>query len=159
MILSNNYFKIGNKMKIRQLIVVAVVIAAVVSCTAKKTLSEQLIGKWSGIDTIQLTMIDSLGNTVVQEFTAPIEIECMEDSTFTASVTINEGSFARMGGIIAFSDSTALFTGTLSCKVMMDLNGGMAINEDKTMTFKYAAENPAEGLVQRGVVSAIRLKE
>lgn len=144
-------------MKLRQLVAIVVAIAAIASCTQKKaTLSEQLTGKWSGTDSVELTMIDSLSNTVIQEFGAPIEIEYLADSTFTAVVTISEGQVIKMGGVASFRDSVALLKGTLSGIVMMDLNGQMSLNQDATMNFKYTAENPAEGLFQRGVVIATR---
>jgi len=147
-------------MKLRHLVAIIVVIAAVASCTQKKaTLSEQLTGNWSGTDTIELTMVDSTGNTVIQKFSAPIEIEYLADSTFTAIITISETNLVKMGGTATFTDSTALISGSLSCQKVMDITGEMSINEDKSMKFTYIAEDTTEGLTHRGTVVVIRIKE
>lgn len=146
-------------MKLRQLISVVAIIVAVASCTPKQTLSEQLTGTWRGTNNIELTMIDSVGNTVIQEFSAPIEIEYLADSTFTSIITINEGNIIKMGGIATFLDTTAVVTGSLSYMSIMDISGQMSINANQTLNFKYTAESPAEGLVHRGVVTATRVQE
>jgi len=147
-------------MKLRHLVAIVVVIAAVASCTQKKaTLSEKLTGNWSGTNTIELTMVDSTGNTVIQEISAPIEIEYLADSTFTAIVTVNETNIVKIGGSATFTDSTALISGSLSCQSVMNITGQMSINEDKSMNFTYIAENTEEGLIHRGTVVAVRKNE
>lgn len=145
-------------MKIRQLIAVIVVVAAVASCISKKTLSDKLVGKWNGTNNIELTMIDSLGNTVIQAFSAPIEIEYLSDSTFTANVMLDETVIMRIGGIATFADTTAKIEGSINYKTTADFVGQMSISEDKILNLKYSAENPSEGLLHKGEVTATREK-
>ncbi|MFA6769831.1 MAG: hypothetical protein WCR71_01500 [Bacteroidales bacterium] len=146
-------------MKLRQLITAIAIIAVVASCTSKKDLSNKLVGKWSGNDSIELTMIDSAGNTVIQEFIAPIEIEYLADSTFTAVITVTENKIVKIGGVATFADSTAMLTGSLSCQIMLNLTGQMSLNEDEILSFKYRAENSSEGLFHNGVAVATRVKK
>ncbi|MDD2583388.1 MAG: hypothetical protein WCR61_01705 [Bacteroidales bacterium] len=146
-------------MKLRQLLAILVVMVAIASCTCRKpTLSDKLTGKWSGDNFIEITMVSNSGNTVIQEFNSPIEIEYFADSTFTAVITVSENNFMKMGGNATFTDSTALLTGSLSCQIMLNLKGKMSLNEDGTMNFNYKAENPTEGLFHNGQVVANPVK-
>lgn len=147
-------------MKLRHLMAVIALIVAIASCSQKKaSLSEQLTGKWSGTNSVELTIVDSSGNTVIQVFDAPTEIEYLADSTFTAVVTVNENNIIKIGGEATFTDSTALLIGSLSWHNVMAITGSMKLNEEKVMNLNYITENPAEGVVHKGRVLATRVKE
>lgn len=146
-------------MKLRHLTLFLVVLIAIASCMCEKpTLSDKLAGKWGGENSIEITMINGKGNTVIQELVAPIEIEYLADSTFTAVIAISDYNKIKVGGNATFTDSTALLSGSLSTQVVLDFNGIMSLNEDGTLNLNYSAENSREGLFYKGETVANRIK-
>ena len=79
------------------------------------------------MDSISVTMVDSTGNSVVQEFVAPIELEYLADSTFTATITINDSTVISVGGVATIAEAAVTFTGSMTCTQPMDLTGDMSI--------------------------------
>ncbi len=147
-------------MKLRSLIAVVIIIAAAASCSQKKTsLSDQLNGQWNGTNYMEITMIDSTGNTVIQELNAPIKFEYLADSTFTAVVTITDEVSMNIGGIVSFVNSSATIKGSLNLQSVMDITGEIGINEDNTLFMKYSGENTTGGLFHKGSITATRLVE
>ncbi len=144
-------------MKFKSLIVLITVVAAVVSCaTGERPVSEKLTGVWSGSNAIEITMIDSSGNTVIQELSAPIEIEYNSDSTFTAVITINDTTLVNMGGVATVVDSLVSVTGSMSCAKIFDIAGDIKLNSDGTLLFSYTGTSPEVNVVHKGSSVAVK---
>lgn len=64
-------------MKKKSFLVIASLIALVItSCTAKpKSVAETIMGVWTGIDTVQVVSMDSLGNISVERVALPVAVE------------------------------------------------------------------------------------
>ena len=111
-------------MKLKNLIAVFAVGAAIASCgTKKENMAEKLAGAWSGSNTIEITMTDSTGNTIIQQLVAPMDIEYAADSTFTALITINDTTLIKMGGVVNYTDSLISMSGTMATTTTMDIAG------------------------------------
>jgi hypothetical protein len=144
-------------MKFKSLIVLITVVAAVASCaTRERSLSDKLTGVWSGSNAIEITMIDSSGNTVIQELSAPIEIEYNADSTFTAVITINDSNIVNMGGIATFNDSLVSVTGSMSCAKTYEITGDFKLNPDGTLLFSYTGTSLEVNVVHKGNTVAVK---
>lgn len=138
-------------MKFKSLFAFLALAASVVSCGKKEaTVSEKLVGNWTGTNNIAITITDSTGNTVIQELSAPIDFEYLADSTFTAVITINESITFKFGGIAEITDSIVKFTGTYTANSVMEMTGDMVYNEDKTIAINYRAQNPEANVIFNG---------
>ena len=75
-------------MKYKSFLAAAVaIVLAVASCeTKKQSVNEQLIGLWAGIDTIQITTYDTLGNINIETIAVPVAIEYFADTTMSGKV-------------------------------------------------------------------------
>lgn len=64
-------------MKKKSFFVIASLFALVItSCTAKqKSVAETVMGVWTGIDTVQVVSVDSLGNISVETVAVPVAVE------------------------------------------------------------------------------------
>ncbi|PKO98627.1 MAG: hypothetical protein CVU13_09345 [Bacteroidetes bacterium HGW-Bacteroidetes-8] len=149
--------KSNNIMKIKSLIAVFAIVMAVASCgTKERSLSERLSGVWSGSNTIEITMTDSVGSVVIQQLSAPIEIEYLSDSTFTAVISINDTIQIKMGGIANVTDTLATLSGSMAAKTNMDIVGEMKINADESLAFTYTGTSSEVNVIHKGTVTAVR---
>jgi len=146
------------KMKLKTIFAAAALIVALASCGPKaKPVSEQLVGQWTGMDSIAVTVVDSTGNSVVQEIVAPIELEYLADSTFTAVITINDTTSITLGGVATIAEPAVTFTGTMTCVQPMDLNGAMEIiAEPETLVVNFTAVNPEATVTHNGKAKLTR---
>jgi hypothetical protein len=131
------------KMKLKTFFAVAAFVVALASCGPKaKPVSEQLVGQWTGMDSIAVTIVDSTGNSVVQEFTAPIELEYLADSTFTATITINDSTVISIGGVATIAEAAVTFAGSMTCAQPMELSGDMMVVADpEALVVNFKAVN------------------
>ncbi len=144
-------------MKLKSLIAVFAVVAAIASCGTKKVnISDKLTGAWSGSNTIEITMTDSTGNTIIQQLVAPMDIEYAADSTFTAVITINDTTLIKMGGVVNYTDSLISMTGTMATTTAMDIKGEVKLNEDETIAIIYNGTTPEVNVSHKGTVTATR---
>jgi len=144
-------------MKIKSLIAVFAMVAAIASCgTKERSLSERLSGVWSGSNTIEITMTDSTGSVVIQQLSAPVDIEYLADSTFTAVISVNDTTLIKMGGIANVTDSLATLSGSMLCKTNMDIVGEMKINADESLSFTYTGTSSEVNVVHKGTITAVR---
>ncbi len=73
-------------MKLKTIFAAAALSVALISCGPKQQpLSVQLVGQWTGNDSVTMTVKDSLGVDSTTKFVLPIEINYFEDSTFFSS--------------------------------------------------------------------------
>lgn len=148
-------------MKFRTIVASIAAFAAVVSCGKKEvSLTESLAGKWSGSNKVELTITDSLGNTVIQEFMAPINFEYLADSTFSAEIAINDSSIVKLGGIVtSVTDSAVVVAGTMSCEAATDITGEFKMNPDNSLSISYTGSFPERGLIHKGAAIVTRKNE
>ncbi|MDO9679563.1 MAG: hypothetical protein Q8S23_08125 [Bacteroidales bacterium] len=138
-------------MKFKSLFAFLALAATVVSCGKKEaSVSENLVGNWTGTNNIEITITDSTGNTVIQEISAPIDFEYLADSTFTAVITINESITFKFGGVAQVTDSIVKMSGTYTANSLMDMTGDLVYNEDKTIAINYRAQNPEANVIISG---------
>lgn len=58
------------------LVIATLIVFAIASCgTKQKTVAESVMGVWTGIDTVQVVSVDSLGNISVQTMAVPVAVE------------------------------------------------------------------------------------
>ena len=87
-------------MKVKSFFAIAALSVALVSCGTKEApVSEQLVGQWTGMDAITVTVLDSTGTPMTQTMEAPIELEYLADSTFTAVVKVNDSTNVALGAV------------------------------------------------------------
>lgn len=116
------------RMKLKTFFAAAAFIVAITSCGPKEQpIATQLVGQWTGMDSIAITVVDSTGNSVVQELVAPIDLEYLADSTFTATIRINDSTVISVGGVATIAEAAVTFTGSMTCTQPMDLSGDMSI--------------------------------
>lgn len=138
-------------MKLRTFFGVAAVVAALASCGPKeKPVSEQLVGQWTGIDSVKITVVDSTGSQVEQTFVAPVEFEYLADSTFTATIKVTDSTVITLGGVAVVNGEAVTFTGSMACpQETMDLTGDMMIAAE-SLTVNFNAVNAATTVTHKG---------
>ena len=143
-------------MKVKSILAVAALGVALVSCGTKEApVSEQLVGQWSGVDSITVTVIDSTGAAQETKMAAPIELEYLADSTFTAVIMVNDSTNVTVGGIATVADAAVNFTGSMTCAQTLELSGNMTVASD-TLYVNYTGVNAEAGITHNGVAKVIR---
>jgi opacity protein-like surface antigen len=132
-------------MKLKTFFAVAASVVALASCGQKaKPVSEQLVGQWTGTDSISITVVDSTGNQVAQEFVAPIDFEYFADSTFTGVIKINDSTSINVGGVATIAEDVVTFTGSMQGVEPMDLSGTMTyVADPEGLKVTFTAVNAA----------------
>jgi hypothetical protein len=140
-----------NKMKLKTFFAVAAVTVALVSCGPKaKPVSEQLVGQWTGLDSVKITVVDSTGNQVEQTFVAPIELEYLADSTFSAVIKVTDSTVITVNCAAAVTEEAVTFTGSMACSTeTMNLNGDMLVTPE-SLTVNFNAVNVASTVTHTG---------
>ena len=59
-----------------------------------KSITEKLVGVWTGIDTIQIASMDSLGNISIETIAVPVAVEYFADTTMSGKVSYNDSTTA-----------------------------------------------------------------
>lgn len=146
------------KMKLKTIFAVAASVVALASCGQKvKPVSEQLVGQWTGTDSITVTVVDSTGNQVAQELVAPIDLEYFADSTFTAAIKVNDSTTINVGGVATIAEDVVTFTGSMQCVEPMDLNGSMTfVVEPEALNVTFTAVNAAANTTHSGKANLTR---
>jgi hypothetical protein len=105
-------------MKIKSFLSIAVIIIlAIVSCgQSKKTVAEQLVGVWTGIDTIQIASIDSNGAFSIETIAVPIAIEYFADTTLSGKVSYNDSTMANISAVVIVGEPYITYSGSYGYK-------------------------------------------
>lgn len=145
-------------MKLKSIFAAAALSVALISCGPKvQPLSEQLVGQWTGVDSVTLTVKDSLGVDSTTAFTLPIEFSYFEDSTFTAVLKVNDTTSVSFGGVVAVSDSSATFTTNVACgATTFQVEGSLAVAND---VLTISCNGVAEGATRVGKATLTRKVE
>lgn len=146
------------KMKLKTFFAAAACIVALASCGPKEqSISEKLVGQWTGMDSISVTTVDSTGNSVVTDLVAPIELEYLADSTFTATITVNDSTVISVGGVASIAESAVTFTGSMTCAQPMDLSGSMTLNaEPESLAVSFTGVNAEATITHNGKANLTR---
>jgi hypothetical protein len=144
-------------MKVKSILAVAALSVALVSCGPKEApVSEQLVGQWTGMDAITVTVLDSTGTPSTQAFEAPIEFEYLTDSTFTAVVMVNDSTNVSLGAVATVADALVNFTGTMTCAQTLEVSGTMTFQGKDTLVVNYTGVNTEAGITHEGKAVVVR---
>lgn len=145
------------KMKVKSILAVAALSVALVSCGTKEApVSEQLVGQWTGVDSITVTVLDSLGTPTTTTIAAPIELEYIADSTFTAIVMVNDSTNVTLGGIATIADAAVNFTGSMTCAQTLEVTGNMTLAGADTLYVNYTGVNAEARMTHEGKAMVVR---
>ena len=147
-------------MKLKTIFAAAALSVALISCGPKQQpLSEQLVGQWTGNDSITLTVKDSAGVDSTTSMTLPIELNYSgADSTFSAVLTVNDTTSVNFTGVVTFADSVANFTSdNFVCGgTTFNLSGTMKVAND---VLQVVYNGVADGKTRDGKATLTRKVE
>lgn len=131
-------------MKLKTIFAAAALSAAIFSCGPKEQpLAEKLVGQWTGVDSVTMTISDSVKGDSTFTFAVPVEVNYFEDSTFTAVLKVNDSTQVSFGGVVTITDTTgATFTTSLVCgETTFEVTGAFAFEgETAVLTTSGAVE-------------------
>ncbi|MBR7157008.1 MAG: hypothetical protein IKD16_01275 [Bacteroidales bacterium] len=141
-------------MKYRSFLAAAVVVLlAVASCgTRKQSVNEQLIGLWAGIDTIQITTFDTLGNINIETIEVPVAIEYYADTTMSAKVKYNDSTMANIDAVVLIGEPYVSYTGVMNVNdAKQHISGELFYQENpETLTMEFFSKDPVTGAEHKG---------
>jgi hypothetical protein len=144
-------------MKVKSFFALAALSVALVSCGTKEApVSEQLVGEWTGMDAITVTVLDSTGTPATQMMEAPIEIQYLSDSTFTAVVMVNDSTNVTLGAVATVADALVNFAGTMNCAKTLEVSGNITLQGADTLVINYTGVNTEAGLTHEGKAVVVR---
>lgn len=141
-------------MKTKSFLAIALLAAfSIASCgTRGKSVTEKLVGIWTGIDTIQIATIDTLGNISVETIAVPVAIECFADTTMKGKVAYNDSTSADLTAVVMVGEPYISYSGIMSINdVQQGLNGELVYNENpESLTMEFFSQNPVTGEAHKG---------
>ncbi|MEG0518588.1 MAG: hypothetical protein RR555_06945 [Bacteroidales bacterium] len=140
-------------MKNKSFIALAVLmIIAVASCSHKQSVSEQLVGVWSGIDSIQIATIDSTGSVNFETIAVPVAIEYFADTTMTGKVSYNDSTTANISAVVIIGEPYISYSGIMNINdKKQDIKGELVYQENpESLTMEFFSKNPVTGAEHKG---------
>ena len=140
-------------MKYRNFLAVAIILFAAASCgTHKKDLNQQLIGLWAGVDTIQITAIDTSGAIAIETISVPVVIEYFADTTMSGKVHYNDSTAANIQAVVLVGDPYVTYSGVMDINdTQQQIQGELIYQEDpESLTMEFVSTDPASGKEHRG---------
>ena len=141
-------------MKTKSFLAIALLAAfSIASCgTRDKSVTEKLAGIWTGIDTIQIASIDSLGNISVETIAVPVAIECFADTTMKGKVAYNDSTSAEFTAVVMVGEPYISYSGIMNINdTQQHLNGELVYNETpESLTMEFFSQNPETGQAHKG---------
>ena len=128
-------------------------IIAVASCgPKKKTVAEQLVGIWTGIDTIQIATVDTTGSVNVETIAVPIAIEYFADTTLSEKVSYNDTTTANISAVVIIGEPYVTYSGIMNINdAKQDIKGELYYRETpETLTMDFYSRNPVNGAEHKG---------
>ena len=136
-------------MKTKSFLLIALVAAfSFVSCgTRDKSVVEKLVGVWTGVDTIQIATMDTLGNITVETIAVPVAIEYFADTTMNGKVAYNDSTTANISAVVIVGDPYISYSGVMDINdSRQNINGELVYNETpESLTMEFFSKNPATG--------------
>lgn len=140
-------------MKYRNFLAVAIILFVAASCgTHKRDLNQQLIGLWAGVDTIQITAIDTSGVIAVETISVPVVIEYFADTTMSGKVHYNDSTAANIQAVVLVGDPYVTYSGVMNINdAQQQIQGELIYQEDpESLTMEFVSTDPASGKEHRG---------
>lgn len=140
-------------MKNKSFIALAVLmIIAVASCSQKKSVAEQLVGVWSGIDSIQIATVDSTGSVNFETIAVPVAIEYFADTTITGKVSYNDSTTANISAVVIIGEPYISYSGIMNINdKKQDIRGELVYQENpENLTMEFFSKNPVTGAEHKG---------
>ena len=141
-------------MKTKTFLAIAILAAfSFISCgNRNKSITEKLVGVWTGIDTIQIATIDSVGNIAIETIAVPIAIEYFADTTMSGKVSYNDSTTANISAVVIIGEPYISYSGIMEINdSKQDLNGELVYNETpESLTMEFFSKNPVTGAEHSG---------
>lgn len=141
-------------MKTKSFLLIALLGAfSIVSCgTRSKTVAEKLVGVWTGIDTIQIATMDSIGNMTIETIAVPVAIEYFADTTMSGKVSYNDSTTANISAVVIVGEPYISYSGIMEINdSRQNLNGELVYNETpESLTMEFFSRNPVTGQEHTG---------
>ncbi|MBR4882551.1 MAG: hypothetical protein IKU18_01600 [Bacteroidales bacterium] len=141
-------------MKTKSFLAIAILVAfSIVSCgTRDKSVTEKLVGVWTGIDTIQIASIDSLGNIAIETIAVPIAIEYFADTTMSGKVSYNDSTTANISAVVIVGEPYISYSGIMEINdTQQNLNGELVYTETpESLTMEFFSQDPQSGKAHKG---------
>lgn len=126
---------------------------SIVSCGNRdKSITEKLVGVWTGIDTIQIATIDSIGNIAIETIAVPIAIEYFADTTMSGKVSYNDTTTANISAVVIVGEPYISYSGIMEINdAKQQLNGELVYNETpESLTMEFFSQDPQSGKAHKG---------
>ncbi len=141
-------------MKTKSFLLIALVAAfSMASCGSRdKSVTEKLVGVWTGIDTIQIATMDTLGNISVETIAVPVAIEYFADTTMSGKVSYNDSTTANISAVVIVGEPYISYSGIMEINdARQNVNGELVYNETpESLTMEFFSKNPATGQEHSG---------
>ena len=141
-------------MKTKSFLAIACIAAiSIVSCgTRNKSITEKLVGVWTGIDTIQIATMDSVGNIAIETIAVPIAIEYFADTTMSGKVSYNDSTTANISAVVIVGEPYISYSGIMEINdSRQDLNGELVYNETpESLIMEFFSQDPQTGKAHKG---------
>ncbi|MBO7269037.1 MAG: hypothetical protein J6U83_04695 [Bacteroidales bacterium] len=141
-------------MKTKSFLLIALLAAfSIASCgTRSRTVAEKLVGVWTGIDTIQIASMDSLGNITVETIAVPVAVEYFADTTMSGKVAYNDSTTANISAVVIVGEPYISYSGIMEINdTKQNLNGELVYNETpESLTMEFFSKNPVTGQEHTG---------
>lgn len=141
-------------MKTKTFLAIALLAAfSIVSCgNRNKSITEKLVGVWTGIDTIQIATIDSVGNIAIETIAVPIAIEYFADTTMSGKVSYNDSTTANISAVVIIGEPYISYSGIMEINdSKQDLNGELVYNDTpESLTMEFFSQDPQTGKAHKG---------
>ena len=126
---------------------------AALSCGSHgKSVAEKLVGVWTGIDTIQIATMDTLGNIQVETIAVPVAVEYFADTTMSGKVAYNDSTMANISAVVIIGEPYISYSGVMNINdAYQNINGELVYNETpESLTMEFFSKNPVSGVEHTG---------
>jgi hypothetical protein len=141
-------------MKTKSFLAIAILAAfSIASCGSRdKSVTEKLVGVWTGIDTIQIASVDSLGNLAIETIAVPIAIEYFADTTMSGKVSYNDSTTANISAVVIVGEPYISYSGIMEINdTQQNLNGELVYTETpESLTMEFFSQDPQTGKAHKG---------
>ena len=149
-------------MKTKSFLAIACIAAiSLVSCgTRNKSITEKLVGVWTGIDTIQIASMDSLGNISIETIAVPVAVEYFADTTMSGKVSYNDSTTANISAVVIVGEPYISYSGIMNINdTQQNLNGELLYTETpESLTMEFFSKSPVTGEEHTGKAVLTRKK-
>lgn len=139
--------------------VAILLVVALASCGSnKKSVAEQLVGVWTGVDSIQIATVDSTGAVNLETIAVPVAIEYFADTTMTGKVNYNDSTTANISAVVIIGEPYISYSGVMNINdAKQDIKGELFYQENpESLSMEFYSKNPATGAEHKGKATLMR---